>query len=60
MFVLVYAPHLCYHVHMKRHQIRPNPILLSAPEIILGGFILVCVLACVWMLIQEIAFLFAV
>ena len=45
---------------MKRHQIRPNPILLSAPEIILGGFILVCVLACVWMLIQEIASLFAV
>ena len=55
MFVLVYAPHLCYHVHMKRDQINPQPILC-----VLGFFVTVCTLAIVVQLVQAISALFAV
>ena len=54
MFVLVYAPNLWYHVHMK-DQINPQPILC-----VLGFFIVVCLVAVLALLVQEIAFLFAV
>ena len=55
MFVLVCAPHLCYHVHMKRDQINPGAIIS-----LLGFFIVVCFVCIATLLFQAIAALFAV
>ena len=45
---------------MKRQQIKPSPLLLAAPDIVLGGVMLACILAGGWFILQEIAFLFSV
>lgn len=50
MFVLVYALNLWYHVHMKRDQINPQPILC-----VLGFFIIVCSVAIVCTILQALA-----
>ena len=49
-----------YNIRMKRQQIKPNPLLLAAPDILLGGVMLACILVGGWFILQEIAFLFAV
>ena len=58
--MLVIPPPLCYHVHMKQQQIKPSTLLLAAPDILLGGVMLACILAGGWFILQEIAFLFSV
>jgi hypothetical protein len=45
---------------MKRQQIKPSPLLLAAPDILLGGVILGMSLACGWFILQTIVALFAV
>ena len=60
MFTLAIPLPPWYNRRMKRQQIKPSPLLLAAPDIVLGGVMLARILAGGWFILQEIAFLFSV